>query len=661
MQNLLEDLRKLLDKSGEFTDENGDLLKNKIIENALKIDPNLIKLLLKSKEIKKHFFTDIDGVLVFDKIKFQNFVSNKQFLPDSYTMFKNKIGLIDEKGEYIASSGDVTLVWPYKDCVLEGSQTKEDQKRDEIFWNEILAPDEIDRLFDPKVLTNWKRYDEKGEHILKGTEKIDFDKENLIIKGNNLLVMHSLIERFLGKVKLIYIDPPYNMGGDSFRYNDKFNEASWLTFMKNRLHIAHKLLDDRGAIFIQIDHHELGPLILLMNEIFGKNNKVQIISVKAATPAGFKTVNPGPIDVTEYILFYTKDKSKMNFKKSYVPVGYNKNYKFFLEKTDKSKDWVFVPIKDKVLEQLGIKDDKEGKKKYGTLWQSLISSAIAEYAFNNAENTVSIRDPHKPTEKLREKMRLSSEVDHVIEYQREDGSILYLYKGGALAFYSEKIREIDNTKVVTELLTDFWDHISWAGIAKEGGVILKNGKKPEKLMRQILDICTEKGDIVLDFFAGSGTLGAVAHKMGYQYILIEQLDYIHELPEQRLKNVINGDTSGISKAVGWKGGGAFIYCELMQWNELYMEKIQKAKNTTELKAIWKEISQKAFYNYFIDVKAVNDNISDFDQLPIKDQKKFLIETLDKNQLYVNHSEIDDVDYKVSVEDKKLNFLFYSRK
>jgi len=660
MQNLLEDLTKLLDTSGEFTDENGNLLKNKIIESALKLDPDLLKILLKNKAIKKHFFTDIDGVLVFDKIKFQNFVSNKQFLPDSYTAFKNKIGLVDEKDDYIASKGDVTLVWPYKDCVLEGGQTKEEQKRDEIFWNETLAPDEIDRLLDPKVLTNWKRYDEKGEHILNGTEKIDFDNSNLILKGNNLLAMHTLIERYAGKVNLIYIDPPYNIGGDGFRYNDSFNEASWLTFMKSRLQMAYKLLDNKGSIFIQIDHHELGPLILLMNEIFGKNNKVQIISIKTATPAGFKTVNPGPVDVTEYILLYAKDKPKMNYKKSYVPVGYNKNYNLFLDKSKDPKKWVFVPIKDKVLSQLGIKNDKEGKLKYGSLWQSLISTAIAEYAFNNAENIVSIRDPHKPTDKLREKLRQSAETDHVIEHKREDDSTLYLYKGGALAFYSEKIREIDNTKVVTELLTDFWDHISWAGIAKEGGITLKNGKKPEKLIKQILEICSDKGDLVMDFFAGSGTLGAVAHKMSRQYILIEQLDYIHELPEQRLKNVIKGDTSGISKAVNWKGGGSFIYCELMQWNEIYMGKIQKAKTATELKTIWKEISKKAFYNYFMDIKIINENISDFDQLSLKDQKKFLVGTLDKNQLYVNRSEIKDTDYKVSDADIKLNLVFYSR-
>jgi len=661
MQNLLEDLTKLLDSTGEFTDENGNLLKNKVIENALKLEPSLLKLLLKNKSIKKHFFTEIDGIFVFDKIKFQNFVSNKQFLPDSYTAFKNKIGLVDESGDYISAKKDVALVWPYKDCVLEGGQEKEDQKRDEIFWNETLAPDEIDRLLDPKVLTNWKCFDEKGEHILNGSEAIDFNKSNLIIKGNNLLVMHSLLERFAGKIKLIYIDPPYNIGGDSFRYNDRFNEASWLTFMKNRLQIAYKLLNEKGAIFIQIDHHELGQLILLMNELFGKENKVQIISVKAATPAGFKTVNPGPIDVTEYILFYTKYKPKMDFKKGYVPVEYNKNYNLFLERTDNPENWTFIPIKEKVLSELGINNDKEGKNKYGSLWQKLIYAAIAEFAFNNADNIVSVRDPHKPTDKLKEKLKLSSEVEHVIKYERDDNSILYLYKGGALAFYSEKIREIDGSKVVTELLTDFWDHISWAGIAKEGGVTLKNGKKPEKLIKQIFEICTEKGDIVMDFFAGSGTLGAVAHKMGYQYILIEQLDYIHELPEQRLKNVINGDTSGISKSVGWKGGGSFIYSELMQWNEIYMEKIKNAKNTNELKKLWKEISQKAFYNYFIDIKTINDNISDFEQLSIEDQKKFLIELLDKNHLYVNYSEIKDSDFQVKDTDIKLSSMFYLRK
>lgn len=237
MQNLLNELTELLANDDQLVVE-GKLLKNKLIELALKMDTGLIKLLLKSDNIKKHFFTDVDGVLVFDKIKFQRFVSNKQFLPDSYTAFKNKIGLVNENGDYLSESREIVLAWPYKDCVLEGGQTKEDQKRDEIFWNETLAPDEIDRLLAPKVFTGFMRYDKDGEHVLDGREKIDFANENLIIKGNNLLALHSLYKKFAGKVKLIYIDPPYNTGSDSFKYNDNFNHSTWLTFMRNRLEIA---------------------------------------------------------------------------------------------------------------------------------------------------------------------------------------------------------------------------------------------------------------------------------------------------------------------------------------------------------------------------------------------------------------------------------------
>ena len=162
--SLLDELKTLLGKDKRFIADE-QLLKNTIVEHALKLDKDLVRLLLSKKQIKEHFFADIDGVLIFDKDKFISFVDNKQFLPDSYTAFKNKIGLtIDGKDDYLKERKDVVLVWPYKDCVLEGGQTKEDQKRDEIFWNETLAPDEIDRLFEPKVLTNFKRFDKDGEH-----------------------------------------------------------------------------------------------------------------------------------------------------------------------------------------------------------------------------------------------------------------------------------------------------------------------------------------------------------------------------------------------------------------------------------------------------------------------------------------------------------------
>src|SRR3990167_1336280 len=247
MQNLLEQLKKVLAKDERLVSE-GEILKNKVIELAIKLDKELIELLLADKQMKEVFFAQAGKATIFNKDKFIKFVSNKQFLPDSYTAFKNKIGLTEDE-EFISEKKEVVLSWPYKDCVLEGGMTKEDQKRDEIFWNQTLAPDEISRLLDPKVFTTAKRIDAKGEHKLEKfkTDENGDIKDNLIIKGNNLLALHSLKKRFAGKVKLIYIDPPYNTGNDSFGYNDHFNHSSWLTFMRNRLEVARELLRNDGS------------------------------------------------------------------------------------------------------------------------------------------------------------------------------------------------------------------------------------------------------------------------------------------------------------------------------------------------------------------------------------------------------------------------------
>ena len=659
MQNLQTELADLLEQEDNLV-INGELNKNKIVELALKVDPQLIRLLIKHPTFKTHFFTDVEGILVFDKIEFQRFVNNKSFLPDSYTAFKNKIGLTIKDGStdnYLNTRNDIVLVWPHKDCVLEGGQTKEDQKRNEIFWNETLAPDEVDRLLDPKVLTNWKKYDNNGEHAV--TEFTG--DENLIIKGNNLLAISSLKKRYAGHIKLIYIDPPYNTGSDSFQYNDNFNHSTWLTFMRNRLEQAKELLRRDGSIFVHIDHHQLGYINVLMDEVFGIENKVQVISVKTASPAGFKTVNPGPIDVTEYILFYTKDKPSFKFRKAYVPVRYNKNYDLYLEKGESVSDWKFIPIKGKTMEAAGLSNEKEAKTKYGELWGSIINVMIEDFAYKNAESVVSIRDPHKPTEKLKELMLQSKNEERVIEYKREDNSIMYLYKGGALAFYSNKMQNIDGKLAVTELLTDFWGHISWAGIAKEGGVKLKNGKKPEKLIKQILDLATDEGDLIMDYHLGSGTTAATAHKMKLRYFGIEQLDYDQNDSVIRLQNVINGDQSGVSKAADWKGGGSFIYCELKQNNQDFIAKLQIAITKEEVLTVWEEMDKGATLSYQFDKKTFNERIEAFKTASIDDIKKYLMEVLDKNQLYVNYSEMNDTLYKVSEQDKKLNNQFYSIK
>lgn len=303
-RNLFTELEKLLRMDSTYCTEDGTLLKNTIVEAALALRPDLIAKLLTHDGLKRNFFTEISGVMVFDKVKFQKFVMNKRFLPDSYTSFKNKVGLTNEDGEFLSESREIVLSWPYKDCILEGGQTKEDAKRNEVFWNEILAPDEINRLIEPKVLTNFKRFDSTGEH---NVESISMD-DNLIIKGNNLLALHSLKKKYAGKVKLIYIDPPYNTGSDSFGYNDKFNRSTWLTFMQNRLSIAKKLLKDDGVVCVQCSFHQFAYLRVLMDDLFEKHLCDFNIQVRHPDRAltGDKEFN----DIIEYVLIYSNNSDK---------------------------------------------------------------------------------------------------------------------------------------------------------------------------------------------------------------------------------------------------------------------------------------------------------------------------------------------------------------
>src|SRR3989339_849325 len=298
MKNIFEQLTDLLKKDERLVSQDGILLKNQTQELARKNDPVLIKLLLSDKAIKQHFFFEVEKTLIFDKEKFVRFISNKQFLPDSYTAFKNKIGLTSGD-EYVSENKEVVLAWPYKDCVLEGGMTKEDQKRDEIFYNETLAPDDINRLLDTKVFTNFKRIDKNGEHKLDGFKRDEKGtiKDNLIIKGNNLLALASLKKEFAGKVKLIYIDPPFNTGGDSFNYNDRFNHSSWLVFMKNRLELAKQLLTDDGNIFIHIDINESHYLKVLCDDVFSRENFVEEITWAYGSPSGGRAAGAKPVNI----------------------------------------------------------------------------------------------------------------------------------------------------------------------------------------------------------------------------------------------------------------------------------------------------------------------------------------------------------------------------
>lgn len=652
-QNLFEELTQLLSKDNNFVSNQG-LLKNKIMESALKMDANLIKSLLSHEKIKEHFFVKVDAALVFDKQKFIRFVSNKEFLPDSYTSFKNKIGLTIN-GDYLSEQKEVALAWPYKDCVLEGGQTKGDAKRKEIFYNEILAPDEIDRLLEPKVFANFKRIDVKGEHKVTEIKSDD----NLIIKGNNLLVMHSLKKKFAGKVKLIYIDPPYNTGNDEFKYNDNFNHSTWLTFMKNRLEVSRELLSKEGVIFVQISDKEIGYLHVLMDEIFTQEQFINKICVKVRAPTGFKIVNVGLYESAEYILVYGKNKVEWEYLSQYEPCDYDENYKFIVvNKEDPPKDWKIENLLEYVAKKLGFESFKDAIKKFG---KPVFISEVGKEALENSDKvfrfTAINEDAGKDT--LKAKKESLEKRDKIILVKRKGKRDRLVLNGEIMTFYEFKVRELDGVKTPANPLTNIWTDVAWEGIANEGRVRFNSGKKPEKLIKRIIEMSTKKDDIVLDFFAGTGTTCAVAHKMGRKYIGVEQLNYGENDSIVRLKNVIKGDTTGISKTVNWKGGGDFIYCELKELNESIIEKIQKAKSTKEIMQIWERVSRSPFLSYRVDSKKFDKNINEFEKLSLEDQKRFLMEVLDKNQLYVNLSEIDDKEYNISKEDKELNKKFYS--
>ena len=667
MENLLNNLKFLLQKDERLVSD-GELLKNKIIELAIRLDKNFIELLLADKQMKEAFFEKVGEATVFDKDKFVKFVSNKQFLPDSYTAFKNKIGLTED-GEFIREKKEVVLSWPYKDCVLEGGMTKEDQKRYEVFWNQTLAPDEISRLLDPKVFTNAKRVDAKGEKKFDGFKTDDKGdpegkqasngagiKDNLIIKGNNLLALHSLKKRFAGKIKLIYIDPPYNREVDTF-YNDSFKHSSWLTFMKNRLEVARDLLRNDGVIFVQCDDNEYPYLKVLLDEINGLEYELTYyVQVRYAE----KTLaeNSNYQKLIEQVICYKKPGFTPN-----RPKG-----EYTLDKFC----WRITELKKGKTEEIG------GKKveifKPGQYQIEKISPSISALKETWATGTLlrttaKFFGQHLQHRKEKDGLGVLYKVDGV-----GDDGLGYRYftgpqRAGASKgkYYSavpidrkEKLLKGDTSRDL--VINNFYDMADAYGNCRhEGGVELRSGKKPEIWLKTLMDVGSQENDVVLDFFAGTGTTLAVAHKMNRQYVGVEQLDYGKNSADIRLKNVVSGDQTGISKAVDWKGGGDFVYMELAKWNETWTDRIKKAKSGKELEKIWDELKSAAFLSYKIEPEKVDKYKKEFGELTLVQQKEFLQkECLDQNHLYINYSDIDDEEYGMNEADKKLNKEFYGK-
>ena len=574
-------------------------------------------------------------------------MSDNSLKKGRYTRYSNKIGLYSASGDrtgFLNNNDDVVLHFPFKDTVLEAGMNKEDTGREERFLHHEVDGKDIDTLFEPKVLTNFQHFSNFDSTELTKNRIDFFDnegnlKQNLLIKGNNLLVLHSLSKCLAGQVKLIYIDPPYyfeeKKAIDAFKYNSNFKLSSWLIFMKNRLEVARDLLADDGVILVNINEDGNAYLKILMNEIFGRNNFVETFIWK-------NTDNPDSLSKksrssVEYIIAFEKNIDKsvgysgkqtengdaplLNSGNKYKPLTFPAGtIKFNIPDNEIKKG---KPDRVEILNDFTIKN--------GVNEQAL--TLVGEFKWSQ--------------ETLNEELRngtyfLVKSDKFSIRFQRSESKSMAVEKFIDEIYLSKAIGVGTNEDATSHL--------------KKIGIDFTNAK-PESLVSFFIKAVTNEGDLVLDFFSGSGTTCAAAHKTGRRWIGVEQMDYIEETTKERMKKVIDGEQGGISKAVGWQGGGAFVYFELKKYNQYFVDKIMAAKSKGELDDVYTEMAKNAFLKFWFD-KDEFEKDENFRSLDLDQRKELLIGILDENQLYLNHADMRDSRYQVTNEEMALTDLFY---
>ncbi|WP_208370679.1 site-specific DNA-methyltransferase [Helicobacter pylori] len=552
--------------------------KERLVTLILQHDEKLLTFMLEhenANDYKNAFFKIIANTLVFNEKALLECLEIKE-LEKSFTRFKNKIGLYSQ-GRPIKSSELVVLNFPFKDNVLLGNAKDNSAKSNELFYHEILHKKEIDTLLCKKVLCHFEMHGEGDlESVLKDRNT------NYLIKGNNLIALHSLKKKFAKQVKCIYIDPPYNTGNDSFNYNDNFNHSSWLVFMKNRLEAAREFLSDDGSIYINLDYNEVHYCKVLMDEIFKRENFRSEIIWRMGFLSGYKTAAKKYIRNHDTILFYSKSDNYL-FNKTYI----------------ENKDFLQLLTKNEV------------------------QNAFKKFSF--------------PQEKVDDFLTFINHENRGEKYPLEDTWNSNKWdKLNSIAIDSS-VSRVDETIVIDD--ENF------------------KGQKPESLIQRILEVSTNENDLVLDFFAGSGTTCAVAHKMKRRYIGIEQMDYIETITKERLKKVIEGEQGGISKKCGFKGGGSFVYAELKEVNLEIKKQILNAKSKSECLKIFNDLNERFLKR--ADCKIDEIHSEEFQNLDLNEQKRICCKLFDSNEDYLNLGDIDEDAWGIDEITKKYNEIFYS--
>ncbi|WQT26337.1 site-specific DNA-methyltransferase [Helicobacter pylori] len=607
-------LKTLLDALiNHFTKERLETL---IIEH----DEKLLTFMLEhenANDYKNAFFKMIANSLVFNEKALLECLETKE-LENSFTRFKNKIGLYSQ-GRPIKSSELVVLHFPFKDNVLLGNAKDNNTKSNELFYHEILHKNEIDTLLSPKALCHFEMH---GQGDLESALKDE--NTNYLIKGNNLIALHSLKKKFAKQVKCIYIDPPYNTGNDSFNYNDNFNHSSWLVFMKNRLEAAREFLSDDGVIFVQCDDNEQAYLKVLMDEIFLRENFDAIIWRKIEENAS----SGGTMKIThtirkdhEHILIYYKNKADFRTNKFLELPNFDNDYK-------------------------NLDNDPRGEFKAGS---------ISMKGTINSKNYYSVTTPGGRV--VTRVWRIDKDEFNKLH---EDNRIYYGKDGNGIPqikIFLQEMREV-TPKSIFENLGSLYDAKEYElGKMFDKETIKDMTPKPEALISRILEVSTNENDLVLDFFAGSGTTCAVAHKMKRRYIGIEQMDYIETITKERLKKVVEGEQGGISKKCDFKGGGNFVYAELKEVNLGIKKQILNAKSKSECLKIFNVLNARVLKR--ADCKIDEIHSEEFQNLDLNEQKRICCASLDSNEDYLNLGDIDEDAWGIDESTKKYNEIFYS--
>lgn len=416
----------------------------------------------------------------------------------------------------------------------------------------------------------------------------DSSSENMLIHGDNLIALQSLQNDFYGRIKCIYIDPPYNTGSAFEYYDDDLEHSIWLSLMRKRLILLRELLAEDGTIWIQIDDEEQAYLKVLCDEVFGRGNFINMISVNMKNIAG---VSGGGEDKRlkkncEYILAYAKEYSLLPLFNG--PYSYTEMSELVQQYLDEGKSWKYTTVllnpgekeyhgstvdgdgnEIKVYlrknpEMLSIKKvasrdgitEKEAYKRYG----------ISIFQTTNAQSSIRTRVMDYRAEEGIEDDLIS--IEYVPKTGKNRGKVYeQFYKGDKCRLFvwlRDTSEVIDGELYKKDLQGTYWDMNAWMkNLTKEGSVEFGSGKKPEQLVRQIIEMCTSEGEWVLDSFLGSGTTAAVATKLNRKWIGVELGDQAYTHCKPRLDRVIDGDDSGgITKAVDWQGGGGYHFYEL---------------------------------------------------------------------------------------------------